>query len=82
VPVVEPDMGAFCELVGETGGGLLYEPGNAQNLAEHLEVLLCDPQRAVDMGQRGRDAVCKQHNIARTAERMVEVFDKVAKRYR
>ncbi len=82
VPVVEPDMGAFCELVGETGGGLLYEPGNTEALAESLEILLCDRQRAVDMGQRGRDAVCKQYNIERTAERMVEVFDKVANRYR
>jgi len=82
VPVVEPDMGAFCELVGKTGAGLLYEPRNTQNLAEYLEVLLCDPQRAVDMGQRGRDAVCKQYNIERTAERMVQVFDKVASRYR
>ena len=82
VPVVEPDMGVFCELVGETGGGLLYEPGNTQALAESLEVLLCEPQRAVDMGQRGRDAVCKQYNIERTAERMVQVFDKVASRYR
>jgi len=82
VPVVEPDMGAFCELVGETGGGLLYEPGNTQALAESLEVLLCDPQRAVDMGQRGRDAVCKQYNIAPTAERMVQVFDTVASKYR
>jgi glycosyltransferase involved in cell wall biosynthesis len=82
VPVVEPDMGAFCELLRETGGGLLYEPGNTQALAESLEVLLCDPQRAVDMGQRGRDAVCKQYNIEQTAERMVQVFDKVATRYR
>ncbi len=82
VPVVEPDMGAFCELVGETGGGLLYEPGNTQALAESLEVLLCDPQRAVDVGQRGRDAVCKQYNIERTAERMVQVFDKVVSKYR
>ena len=82
VPVVEPDMGVFCELVGETGGGLLYEPGNTQALAESLEVLLCEPQRAVDMGQRGRDAVCKQYNIERTAERIVQVFDKVASKYR
>ena len=82
VPVVEPDMGAFCELVGQTGGGLLYAPGNTKALVESLEVLLCDPQRAVDMGQRGRDAVCKQYNIERTAERMVQVFDKVASRYR
>ena len=82
VPVVEPDMGAFCELVGETGGGLLYEPGNTEAMAESLEVLLCDPQRAMDMGKRGRDAVCKQYNIERTAERMVQIFDKVASRYK
>ena len=82
VPVVEPDMGAFCELVGETGGGLLYEPGNTEALAESLSALLHDPQRAVDMGKRGRNAVCKQYNIERTAERMVQVFDEVASKHR
>jgi len=82
VPVVEPDMGAFHELVGETGGGLLYEPGNAQALADSLGALLSDPQRSVKIGQRGRDAVCKQYNIEHTAERMVQVFDKVASGYR
>ena len=82
VPVVEPDMGAFVELVGETGGGLLYEPGNTQALADSLAELLRDPQRAVDIGQRGQDAVSKQYNIERTAQRMVEVFDKVASSYK
>ena len=82
VPVVEPDMGAFRELVGQTGGGLLYEPGNTQALAESLEVLLRDPQRAVDMGQRGQDAVSEQYNIERTAQSMVQVFDKVVSTYK
>ena len=82
VPVVEPNMGVFPELVGGTGGGTLYEPGNSQALAESLGVLLGDPQRAVAMGKRGRDAVCKQYNIERTAEKMVQVFDKVASSYR
>ena len=82
VPVVEPDMGVFSELVGGTGGGVLYEAGNSQALSESLGVLLGDPQRAAAMGQRGRDAVCKQYNVERSAEEMVQVFDMVAERYR
>ncbi len=82
VPVVEPDMGAFSELVGETGGGILYEPGNTQALAESLAKLLGDPHSAVAMGKRGQDAVCQQYNIEQTAQKMVQVFDKVASRYR
>ncbi len=82
LPVVEPDMGAFRELVGQTGGGLLYEPGNTAALAQSLAKLLRDPQLALDMGQRGTDAVHKQYNIERTAQSMAQVFDKIVSTYK
>jgi glycosyltransferase involved in cell wall biosynthesis len=82
VPVVEPNIGGLSELLRETGGGLLYEPGNTQALAESLAKLLHDPHGAVAMGKRGQDAVCQQYNIEQTAQKMVQVFDKVASSYK
>ena len=40
VPVVQPNHGAFPELVTATGGGLLHEPENPLDLAEKLALLL------------------------------------------
>ncbi len=75
VPVVQPDIGAFSELLAHTDAGLLYEPSNVRALAQALETLLADPQRARAMGKRGRDAVARHYNIERTAQKMLQIFD-------
>src|SRR5213076_471033 len=42
VPVVQPRAAAFPELIEATGGGVLYEPGDVEALADALEGLLLD----------------------------------------
>ncbi len=80
VPVIEPDIGAFSELINNTNGGLLYEPGNVQDLAETLHRLLVDPQRALTLGKSGLNTVCRQYNIERTVRQMAAVFEQVVSR--
>ncbi len=41
-PAVEPNTGSFAEIVGN--GGLIYEPNDAQHLADTLEKILTDKQ--------------------------------------
>jgi glycosyltransferase involved in cell wall biosynthesis len=41
-PVVEPHTGSFAEIVGQAG--LIYEPNDAQHLADALEKILTDKQ--------------------------------------
>ena len=43
VPVVQPALGAFPEIVKLTGGGALFEPNTPEALAQELEKLLNDP---------------------------------------
>ena len=43
VPVVQPRIGVFPELIDATGGGLLHEPENAADLAKNLRKLLTAP---------------------------------------
>ena len=81
VPVVEPDIGAFSELINDSGGGLLYEPGSVQDLSTTLHKLLIDPQRALTLGKSGQEAVRRQYNIERTARQMAEVFEQVVSRH-
>src|SRR6266581_1113666 len=46
VPVVQPRAAAFPELIEATGGGVLCAPNDPQALADGIEGLLLDPQRA------------------------------------
>jgi glycosyltransferase involved in cell wall biosynthesis len=57
VPVVLPRHGSFPEMLEETGGGLLVEPGSVESLAEGLRALLDDEARRLELGRRGRAAV-------------------------
>lgn len=57
VPVVLPRHGSFPEMLEETGGGLLVEPGSAEALAAGLRELLDDEARRLELGRRGRAAV-------------------------
>ncbi len=70
VPVVQPRRASFPEIVEATGGGLLYELGNATALADTIESLLEDPARARKLGEAGRAAVAGQF----TASHMAEAF--------
>lgn len=73
VPFVQPRHAAFTEIADETGGGVLCEPDNASSLAASLESLLLDPQRARELGAKGRDAVREKFTI----EQMIATAEKI-----
>jgi len=75
VPVVEPDCGVFGELVEATGAGLLFEPGNLDDLTAKLKDLLADPDRAHQLGQAGRAAAMKNLTAEATAKKLAELFE-------
>jgi glycosyltransferase involved in cell wall biosynthesis len=74
VPVVASDHGAFPELVGDTGGGLLVEPGNVPELAAAIRELIRDPGRAAQLGRRGQAAVHSRYHADRMAQDTIAVY--------
>ncbi|HTM48648.1 MAG TPA: glycosyltransferase family 4 protein [Bryobacteraceae bacterium] len=74
VPVVQPRRGAFPEILGKTGGGILVEPDDVRSLAEGILTLWKDPDYASDLGRRGAAGVREHYNVARMASRTIEVF--------
>ena len=80
VPVVLPRLGVFPELVAETGGGLLCEPHDSEDLAAKLEELLDDPPAAGRLGTAGRSAVFERFHADRMASETRAVYERVARR--
>jgi len=74
LPAVLPDHGAFSELVAETGGGVLFEPGSAPSLADAMARLLSQPEAAAEHGGRGQAAVHQRYYAAEMARRTVELY--------
>ncbi len=78
VPVVEPRLGGVAELVEETGGGVLVDPNDPDALAAALADLLRNPERARELGERGREAVLERFAAERSAEALVATFQRFA----
>ena len=74
VPVVQPALGAFPEIVELTGGGVIYEPNTPEALATALEKLLNDPGSHDRISREGVKGVEKHFHIDIQAERMVKVY--------
>ena len=53
-PVIASRIGGLPYTVSDGATGLLFEPGNAQDLAAKIEILLDDPQLRQRMGAAGR----------------------------
>ena len=77
VPVVQPRAGAYPEIIAATGGGILYDPAKPGALAQALRSLLADPDRAREMGEAGRAAVREKFAIEKSAETMMQLYERV-----
>jgi len=77
VPVVEPAIGIFPELIALTGGGVLVQENSPQSFAAALMPLLLDPDAARKLGQQGRMGMEEHFNVEKTASGLIALLDKI-----
>lgn len=78
VPVVQPRVGAFPEILEKTGGGVLVEPGSAASLADGIYGLWKDPKLAAELGRRGAQGVRAHFTASQMAARALEAYQSIA----
>jgi len=74
VPVVQPQHGAFPELISSTGGGILVEPNSPSAIAEGILKLLNDAPFRDRLGQQGQAAVHDAFSAEVMAATTIEVY--------
>ena len=75
LPVVQPDHGAFPEMLAATGGGELVPTEHPDDLANALHALLTDRARAGALGESAANGVREHYSVqqmAASAERVYE----------
>jgi glycosyltransferase involved in cell wall biosynthesis len=77
VPVVQPEHGAFPEMLRELGGGRLFVPNDARALAATFDELLQNRGQLAGLGAAGKEAVVKQRCARIMAQQTTDVFEKV-----
>jgi glycogen(starch) synthase len=73
-PLIVADTGGLAETVGGTGSALLFEPGNADELADCIERVLTDPELADEMVRRGRELLQATYSWDAIATRTISVY--------
>ncbi|WP_395753606.1 glycosyltransferase family 4 protein [Prosthecobacter sp.] len=74
VPVIQPDHGAFPELIAATEGGLLCKPDDPKALADSLESLLNDDELREKFSKNGISKVRQEFSSTRMAERFESIL--------
>jgi len=79
VPVVASNLGAITELVEDGVTGLLFEAGNAADLAEKMRTMWEDPRLCGQMGRAGREKMMREHTEDAHYDRLMSVYERAIK---
>lgn len=74
-PVIASDLGAYPELVRPHENGLLFEPGNADDLAAKIASLWADEGLAEAMGREGRALAVRDYGEDLHYQRLMNVYE-------
>src|SRR5918993_1922896 len=74
VPVVQPNHGAFPEILGRTGGGLLSRSDAPEDVADAIYELWKDPARARELGRRGAEGVRNYYTVTHMAAAVLKAY--------
>jgi len=75
LPVIASRIGALAELVEEGGTGLLFETGNARDLADKLAWAEAHPAQMQAMGRTARARYEALYSPATNLQRLIAIYD-------
>ncbi len=76
VPFVQPHHGTFREMADRTGGGLLCEPENPEDLARALLRLVRDRELRGELARKAFDGARRNYTVAQMAEQTLAAFSR------
>ena len=74
VPVVGSDSGEIPHLIRATGGGLVTKEGEAEDLAQAVKTLLCNPILRQELVQKGKLAVETRYSNEGVARQLASIL--------
>lgn len=77
IPLVQPELGAFPEVVGLSEGGLTYHPNSPKKLEKAWKSIILDKEKLTDLSQKGLAGVKAHFDIHKQAGKLVEIYKNV-----
>lgn len=80
IPVMQPPLGAFPEIINQTGGGIIYEKNTPESLAASLKTLLDDKDKLKQLSIEARKGAEAHLDIHKLAKGLIEVYREVSEK--
>jgi len=80
IPLVQPELGAFPEIINFSRGGVTYQPNTALALAGKLAEVLTNTDKLNAMSLAGRKSIEDHFNISKLSLKMVDIYKPLIER--
>lgn len=77
IPMVQPALGAFPEVIQISGGGVIYPFNEPKQLADALASLIFNDEKLQELSTTGLEGVKQHFDIHAQAKKMVTVYEGV-----
>ena len=79
IPLVQPELGTFPEIITATAGGETYKPNTAEALAKKLSEVLLDSSKLDNMSFTGRKSVEQHFDCVVQTAKLVNIYKTLIK---
>jgi glycosyltransferase involved in cell wall biosynthesis len=77
IPVIQPSLGAFPEIVGAGGGGVVFSPNTPEKLASTLKEVLENKLLIEKLSIEARNTVIENFDIGKQTEELIGVYEEM-----
>ena len=78
VPLVQPELGAFPEIIKQTAGGVTYSPNTPEALKNSWIEVLSNPELITRMSKEGYNSVLEKYAIDPISERLLGIYKNIS----
>ncbi len=81
IPIVQPPLGAFPEIIEKSGGGMIYRENTPEELAKTLQELFSGQEILNQLSRNARRSVEKTFNVHELTIEMTRIYQTAAKNF-
>lgn len=81
LPVIASNLGSMADIITDGETGLLFEPGNAQALANKVHYLLAHPQLMQNLGTTARQTYLARFTAEKNEQQLLSIYQQAITDY-
>ena len=81
IPIVQPPLGAFPEIIEKSGGGMTYRENTPEELAKTFRELFSKQESLTQLSRNARQSVEKTFNVHELTREMTRIYQTAAKNF-